>query len=112
VKKKKWKLEALQITCTFTAKLCRTPISSLVQVANRVQVKDGHFRISLYKLAEDPSIKEIEAVFAKFTGTTKAQRLPSAPAHANPFWFCMKRTGLNRDFLIPDAGCGMSCLVW
>jgi aspartate-semialdehyde dehydrogenase len=47
----------------------------------RVPVPDGHTAVMSIELAAKPSIEEVSAALAAFTGEPQSRRLPTAPEH-------------------------------
>jgi len=104
----KMEAEALKILGTFNGKEVREADFKLSASCNRVHVKDGHLESVFIKLAEEPSIEEIEAAFADFSGEPQKLKLPSAPA--NPIVVRHEKNRPQPRF-DRDTGCGMSVVV-
>ena len=104
----KMEAEALKILGTFNGKFVQNANFMLSASCNRVNVKDGHLESVFIKLMEDPSLKEIEDAFAKFSGEPQKLKLPSAPK--NPIVVRHEKNRPQPRF-DRDAGCGMSVVV-
>ena len=104
----KMEAEALKILGTFNGKAVQNADFKLSASCNRVHVKDGHLESVFIKLAEDPSIEEIEAAFANFSGEPQKLKLPSAPE--NPIVVRHEKNRPQPRF-DRDTGCGMSVVV-
>jgi aspartate-semialdehyde dehydrogenase len=104
----KMEAEALKILGVFNGKVVQNADFKLSASCNRVHVKDGHLESVFIKLAENPSIEEIEAAFANFTGEPQKLKLPSAPANPIVVRYEKNRPQPRFD---RDAGCGMSVVV-
>jgi aspartate-semialdehyde dehydrogenase len=104
----KMEAEALKILGSFNGKAVQNADFKLSASCNRVQVKDGHLESVFIKLAESPSLKEIEAAFVGFSGEPQKLKLPSAPL--NPIVVRCEKNRPQPRF-DRDAGCGMSVVV-
>jgi aspartate-semialdehyde dehydrogenase len=104
----KMEAEALKILGTFNGKFVKNADFKLSASCNRVHVKDGHLESVFIKLAVDPSIDEIEAAFANFSGEPQKLKLPSAPANIIVVRHEKNRPQPRFD---RDTGCGMSVVV-
>jgi len=104
----KMEAEAIKILGTFNGKVVQNADFMLSASCNRVHVKDGHLESVFVKLAEDPSIEEIEAAFANFSGEPQKLKLPSAPE--NPIVVRHEKNRPQPRF-DRDTGCGMSVVV-
>ena len=104
----KMEAEALKILGTFNGKAVQNADFKLSASCNRVNVKDGHLESVFIKLAEGPSLKEIEAAFANFSGEPQKLKLPSAPAKPIVVRHEKNRPQPRFD---RDTGCGMSVVV-
>jgi aspartate-semialdehyde dehydrogenase len=104
----KMEAEALKILGSFNGKAVQNADFKLSASCNRVQVKDGHLESVFIKLAESPSLKEIEAAFVDFSGEPQKLKLPSAPL--NPIVVRCEKNRPQPRF-DRDAGCGMSVVV-
>lgn len=104
----KMEAEALKILGNFNGESVQNADFKLSASCNRVQVKDGHLESVFIKLAEDPSLKEIEAAFANFSGEPQRLKLPSAPP--NPIVVRHEKNRPQPRF-DRDTGCGMSVVV-
>jgi len=104
----KMEAEALKILGNFNGKAVQNADFELSASCNRVQVKDGHLESVFIKLNEDPSLEEIETVFATFKGEPQKLKLPSAPI--NPIIVRHEKNRPQPRF-DRDSGCGMSVTV-
>jgi len=104
----KMEAEALKILGPFNGKFVQNADFMLSASCNRVDVKDGHLESVFVKLAEAPSIDEIEAAFVNFSGEPQKLKLPSAPA--NPIVVRHEKNRPQPRF-DRDTGCGMSVVV-
>ena len=104
----KMEAEALKILGNFNGKTVQNADFKISASCNRVHVKDGHLESVFVKLNEDPSLDEIEAAFAKFSGEPQKLKLPSAPA--NPIIVRHEKNRPQPRF-DRDTGCGMSVVV-
>lgn len=104
----KMEAEALKILGNFDGKVVKNADFKLSASCNRVNVKDGHLESVFIKLQEDPSIEEIEAAFAKFSGEPQKLKLPSAPEQ--PI-VVRKEQNRPQPRFDRDTGCGMSVVV-
>jgi aspartate-semialdehyde dehydrogenase len=104
----KMEAEALKILGAFNGKVVQNAGFKLSASCNRVHVKDGHLESVFIKLAEEPSMEEIEAAFADFSGEPQKLKLPSAPS--NPIVVRHEKNRPQPRF-DRDTGCGMSVVV-
>ncbi|MCL1978289.1 MAG: aspartate-semialdehyde dehydrogenase [Candidatus Bathyarchaeota archaeon] len=104
----KMEAEALKILGNYNGYTVQNAEFQLSASCNRVNVKDGHLESVFIKLEQDPTIEEIEEVFAKFQGEPQKLKLPSAPV--NPIVVRHENSRPQPRF-DRDAGCGMSVVV-
>jgi aspartate-semialdehyde dehydrogenase len=104
----KMEIEARKILGDFKGGYVQNADFQISASCNRVNVKDGHLESIFIKLDKDPSIEEIEAAFANFTGEPQKLKLPSAPE--NPIIVRHEKNRPQPRF-DRDAGCGMSVVV-
>jgi aspartate-semialdehyde dehydrogenase len=104
----KMEAEALKILGNFNGKAVQNADFKLSASCNRVHVKDGHLESVFIKLVQAPSIEEIEAAFANFTGEPQKLKLPSSPAYPIVVRHEKNRPQPRFD---RDSGCGMSIVV-
>jgi len=104
----KMEQEPLKILGTFNGNEVSNASFKLSASCNRVHVKDGHLESVFVKLNQEPSLHEIEAAFAEFTGEPQKLKLPSAPA--NPIVVRHEKNRPQPRF-DRDTGCGMSVVV-
>lgn len=104
----KMETEARKILGTLNFGMVQPAEFKISASCNRVNVKDGHLESIFVKTEEDPSIEEIEAVFADFKGEPQKLKLPSAPRHPIVVRHEKNRPQPRYD---RDAGCGMSVVV-
>jgi len=77
----KMESESLKILGTFNGKTVQNANFVISASCNRVHVKDGHLESVFVKLADSPSLEEVEEAFRTFTGEPQKLKLPSAPEH-------------------------------
>lgn len=104
----KMEAEALKILGTFNGKIVENADFKLSASCNRVDVKDGHLESVFIKLQQDPSIEELEAAFANFSGEPQNLKLPSAPLNPIVVRHEKNRPQPRYD---RDTGFGMSIVV-
>ena len=75
----KMETEALKILGTFDGDGIKFANFKMSASCNRVNVKDGHLESVFIKLADEPSLEEVEKAFTSFQGEPQRLRLPSAP---------------------------------
>jgi aspartate-semialdehyde dehydrogenase len=104
----KMEAEALKILGNFDGKVVKNADFVLSASCNRVHVKDGHLESVFVKLADNPSMEEVEAAFSKFKGEPQKLKLPSAPK--NPI-VVRKEANRPQPRFDREAGNGMSVSV-
>jgi aspartate-semialdehyde dehydrogenase len=104
----KMEAEALKILGNFNGKVIQNADFQLSASCNRVHVKDGHLESVFVKLDKDPSLEQIEAAFANFSGEPQKYKLPSAPQKPIVVRYEKNRPQPRFD---RDTGCGMSVVV-
>jgi len=100
--------EPLKILGTFDGNAVQYADFQVSASCNRVHVKDGHLESVFVKLDSDPSVDEVEEVFAKFKGEPQKLKLPSAPEH--PI-VVRKEPNRPQPRFDRDEGKGMSVVV-
>lgn len=75
----KMETEALKILGTFDGDCIKYADFKMSASCNRVNVKDGHLESVFVKLADEPSLEEVEKAFTSFQGEPQRLKLPSAP---------------------------------
>jgi aspartate-semialdehyde dehydrogenase len=75
----KMETEALKILGTFDGEGITFADFKMSASCNRVNVKDGHLESVFVKLADEPSLEEVEQAFTSFQGEPQRLKLPSAP---------------------------------
>jgi aspartate-semialdehyde dehydrogenase len=75
----KMESEALKILGTFDGEGIKYADFKMSASCNRVNVKDGHLESVFAKLANEPSLEEVEKAFTSFQGEPQKLKLPSAP---------------------------------
>jgi len=100
--------EALKILGSFNGKAVQNADFKLSASCNRVHVKDGHLESVFIRTEKEPSIEELEVVFADFRGEPQKLKLPSAPKQPIVVRHEKNRPQPRFD---RDTGCGMSVVV-
>ncbi|XHH08470.1 MAG: aspartate-semialdehyde dehydrogenase [Candidatus Bathyarchaeia archaeon] len=75
----KMETEALKILGSFDGESIKFANFKMSASCNRVNVKDGHLESVFIKLADEPSLEEVEKAFTSFQGEPQRLKLPSAP---------------------------------
>jgi aspartate-semialdehyde dehydrogenase len=77
----KMESESLKILGAFNGETVQNANFVISASCNRVHVKDGHLESVFVKLADSPSLNEVEEAFRTFKGEPQKLKLPSAPEH-------------------------------
>ncbi len=104
----KMEAEALKILGTFDGNMVQNADFQLSASCNRVHVKDGHLESVFVKLANEPSVEEVEEALASFQSEPQKLKLPSAPQH--PI-VVRKEQNRPQPRFDRDEGKGMSIVV-
>ena len=104
----KMETEALKILGKYDGGTVQNADFQLSASCNRVNVSDGHLESVFIKLEQNPSIAEIEDVFARFQGEPQSLKLPSAPVNPIVVRYEKNRPQPRFD---RNAGSGMSVVV-
>jgi aspartate-semialdehyde dehydrogenase len=73
--------ETLKLLGRFEGGAIRNADFVVSAQTTRVPVPDGHTAVMSFELATAPSIEDVSAALAAFSGEPQARRLPTAPAH-------------------------------
>lgn len=104
----KMETEALKILGTFDGDGIKYADFKMSASCNRVNVKDGHLESVFIKLADEPSLEEVEKAFVSFQGEPQRLKLPSAPEQ--PIFVRHEKNRPQPRF-DRDAGNGQSVVV-